>query len=199
MLSRQFALSSFATLAALALPLSAIADTAPWALDPSHSRVGFEVSHMVVSSVTGRFKDVAVDAKLDEARLANSSVVVTIQTKSIDTDDAKRDEHLRSADFFDAAKFPVITFTSKTIRPAGGERYKLSGELSLHGVSKPITLDATVSKAVKNPWGKLVRGVKLTGKLKRSDYGLTWNKTLDAGGVVVGDEVTLAIKVELNQ
>jgi len=195
----KLALSSLATAATLALPLSAVADTTPWALDPTHSRVGFEISHMVISTVSGRFKEVTADVKLDEENLAKSSVSVTVQAKSIDTDEPKRDDHLRSPEFFDVAKFPTITFASSSIKAAGGEKYKLSGDLSIHGISKPVTLDATISKAVKNPWGKMVRGVKLTGKIKRSDFGLTWNKALETGGLVVGDEVKLVIQAEVNK
>jgi len=195
----KLALSSLATAATLALSLSAVADTTPWSLDPTHSRVGFEISHMVISTVSGRFKEVSADVKLDEENLAKSSVSVTVQAKSIDTDEPKRDDHLRSPEFFDVAKFPTITFASSSIKAAGGEKYKLSGDLSIHGISKPVTLDATISKAVKNPWGKMVRGVKLTGKIKRSDFGLTWNKALETGGLVVGDEVKLVIQAEVNK
>lgn len=198
-MSLKLYLSTFAAALAIGLPSAAGADTTAWILDSSHSRVGFSVSHMVVSSVSGRFKQVSGTVALDEANLTKSDVEITIQTNSIDTDEAKRDEHLRSADFFDAAKFPVIVFKSTKITAAGGPKYKLTGELSMHGVSKLITLDATVSPAIKNPWGKQVRAVKLAGKLKRSDYGLKWNKALDAGGVVVGDDVTLDIQVEINK
>jgi polyisoprenoid-binding protein YceI len=184
---------------ALGFPLSARADTTGWVIDPAHSRVGFAISHLVVSTVSGRFKQVTGTVALDEANLAKSDVEISIKADSIDTDEAKRDEHLRSADFFDTAKFPLIVFKSTKITSAGGTKYKLTGELSMHGVSKLVTLDANVSQAISNPWGKQVRAVKITGKLKRSDFGLKWNKTLETGGVLVGDDVNLDIQVEINR
>ncbi len=190
---------ALAVLGAMALARSAMADTAEWALDGSHSRVGFSVSHLVVSTVTGRFKQVSSKVELDESNLTNSQVDLSIKVDSIDTDEPKRDEHLKSPDFFDAKKFPTIAFKSSKIVKVAGNKYKLTGDLTIHGVTKPITLDAIVSDAIKNPWGKMVRGVKLTGKLNRSQYGLKWNKTLETGGVLVGEEVTLDIQVELDK
>lgn len=190
---------AFATLVALSASVRADAETTAWVLDSSHSKIGFTVPHMVVSTVSGRFKQASGTISLDEANLAKSDVEISIKVDSIDTDEPKRDEHLKSPDFFDASKYPLIVFKSTKIAPAGGTKYKLTGELTMHGVSKLVTLDANISQAVKNPWGKMVRAVKLTGKLKRSDYGLKWNKALEAGGVVVGDEVTLDIQVEINR
>ncbi|HEY5959248.1 MAG TPA: YceI family protein, partial [Polyangiaceae bacterium] len=178
---------------------SASAETAEWTLDGSHSHVGFSVSHLVVSTVAGRFKQVSGKVALDEADLTKSHVEVTINADSIDTDEAKRDEHLKSPDFLDTKKFPVLRFISSNITRVGGKKYKLQGDLTIHGVVKETTLDAVISDPIKNPWGKFVRAVKLSGKIKRSDFGLTWNKALEAGGVVVGDEVTLDIQVELNK
>ena len=191
--------SALALFGALAIVRPAGADTAEWALDGAHSRVGFSVSHLVVSSVSGRFKQVSGKVELDEANLTKSQVEISIKVDSVDTDEAKRDEHLKSPDFFDAKKFPTIAFKSTKITKAGGNKYKLTGDLTLHGVTKAVTLDATISEPIKNPWGKMVRGVKLSGKLKRGDYGLKWNKALETGGVVVGEEVTLDIQVELNK
>jgi len=190
-------LSTFALTSTL-FALPALAEPAEWAIDPTHSTVGFSVPHMVISEVDGRFKTYTGKALLEEADLTKSTVEFTAEVASIDTGDAKRDEHLKSPDFFDAAKFPQLTFKSSKITKAG-KGYKLKGALTIHGVTKEVTLDATVSAAVKNPWGKLVRAVKVTGKIKRGDFGLTWNKTLDQGGVVVGDEVALDIKLEVNK
>jgi len=191
--------SSLALLGAVALARPALADTTEWTLDGTHSRVGFSVSHMVVSSVSGRFKQFTGKVELDEANLTKSQVDISIKTESIDTDDAKRDEHLRSPDFFDAKKFPTLTFKSTKIAKAGGKKYKLTGDLTIHGVTKNVTLDAEISDAVKNPWGKMVRSVKLGGKIKRGDFDLKWNKALEAGGVLVGDDVTLDIQVEVDK
>jgi polyisoprenoid-binding protein YceI len=185
-------------LATSLLALPALAEPTEWALDTSHSTVGFTVSHMVVSEVDGKFKTYTGKALLDESDLTKSTVEFSADVASIDTGDAKRDEHLKSPDFFDAAKFPKLTFVSTKITKAG-KGYKLKGNLTIHGVTKEVTLDATVSQAVKNPWGKQVRAVKITGKVKRSDFGLSWNKTLDQGGVLVGDEVTLELKLEINK
>ena len=191
-------LLSQVALATALLSLPALAENAEWTVDPSHSTIGFSVPHMVVSEVDGKFKTYTAKASLDEADLTKSTVEFSADVASIDTGDAKRDEHLKSPDFFDGAKFPKVTFKSTKITKAG-KGYKLKGELSLHGVTKEVTLDATVSAAIKNPWGKLVRSVKITGKVKRADYGLSWNKTLDQGGVLVGDEVTLNVKAEIDK
>jgi len=185
-------------LATSLLALPALAEPTEWAIDPAHSTIGFTVSHMVISEVDGKFKTYTGKALLDEADLTKSTVEFSADAASIDTSEAKRDEHLRSPDFLDAAKYPKLTFTSTKISKAG-KGYKLKGNLTIHGVTKEVTLDATVSAAVKNPWGKLVRAVKITGKIKRGDYGLTWNKTLDTGGLLVGDDVALNLKLEINK
>lgn len=169
-----------------------------WNIDPSHSHVGFSVAHMVVSEVEGKFKQWKGQALIDEKALEKSQVSFTIEAASIDTADAKRDEHLRGADFFDTAKYPQITFKSTKITKAGAG-YNLQGNLTIHGVTKPVTLAATVSEGIASPWGHLVRAVKITGKVKRSDFGLNWNKTLDKGGLLIGDTVDLNLKLEINR
>ncbi len=187
-----------ALLATLLVASAASADSAEWAIDASHSHVGFSISHLVVSSVSGRFKDVTGKVLLDEADLTKSSVDLTIKVDSIDTDEPKRDAHLKSPDFFDSAKYPTITFhATKIVR--GGKGFKVTGDLKIRDVSKSVTLDGTLSKAIKAPWGKDVRGAKFDGKIKRGDFGLKWNKALEAGGVVVGEEVTLDIALEINK
>jgi len=188
-----------ALFATLLVASAAAADSTEWTVDASHSNVGFSVSHLVVSKVKGRFKEVTGKAMLDEADPTKSVVNVTIPVSSISTDDEKRDAHLKSADFFDAANFPSIVFHSTKIARAGDQKFKVAGELTIHGVTKSVTLDGKLSKPIKSPWGKDVRGVEISGKINRSDYGLSWNKTLDGGGVVVGNEVTLDIAVELNK
>lgn len=184
--------------ATLLVASAAAADSAEWAVDASHSHVGFSVSHLVVSKVNGRFKEVTGKATLDDADPTKSTVEVTIPVSSISTDDDKRDAHLKGPDFFDAAKFANITFHSTKIARAD-KKFKVTGDLTIHGVTKSVTLDGTLSKPIKSPWGKDVRGAEMKGKINRSDFGLTWNKTLDGGGVVVGNEVTLDIAVELNK
>ena len=187
-----------AVLGALLFASTAAADTTEWAIDTSHSHVGFTVAHLVVSSVTGRFKDVTGKVQLDEADLTKSAVDLSIKVDSINTDDAKRDEHLKSPDFFDAKAYPELTFHStKIVRSGNG--YKVTGDLKIKDVSKSVTLDGALSNAIKSPWGKQVRAAKFKGKIKRGDFGLKWNKALEAGGVVVGEEVALDIALEINK
>jgi len=188
-----------ALFATLLVASAAAADSAEWTVDPSHSQIGFSVSHLVVSTVKGHFKEFSAKAKLDDADPTKSVVDVSIPVNSISTGDDKRDAHLKSADFFDAANFPNIVFHSTKIARVGGQKFKVDGELTIHGVTKPVKLDGTLSQPVKSPWGKDVRGAEIFGKIKRSEYGLTWNKALDGGGFVVGDDVKLEIAVELNK
>ena len=169
-----------------------------WTIDPTHTRVGFTVEHMVVSEVDGEFKQYSGKVLLDEKDPSKSNVELTIQVASIDTGVPDRDKHLRSGDFFDTDKHPTITFKSTKITKAG-KGFKIAGNLSIRGVTKAVTLDATLSDAVTNPWGKQVRGAKITGKLNRLDYGVSWNKALDKGGIAVGNEVQIEIKTELNK
>jgi len=187
-------------LAALPLLVAGIAhaDSAEWKLDLSHSSVGFSVSHLVVSSVDGRFKEATAKIDLDDADLQKSQVSVEINAASIDTGDQKRDDHLKSPDFFDVKKFPKLTFKSTKIAKAGAG-YKLTGDLTIRDVTKSVTLDASVSAPVKTPWGNQARAAKVTGKIKRGDFGLKWNKALETGGVVVGDEVTINVKAEVTK
>lgn len=187
-------------IAALPLLIAGIAhaDAAEWKLDPSHTNVGFTVPHLVVSSVEGRFKEATAKIALDDADLTKSQVSVDINAASIDTGDAKRDDHLKSPDFFDVKKFPKLTFKSTKIAKAGAG-YKLTGDLTIRDVTKSVTLDATVSAPVKTPWGNQARAAKVTGKIKRGDFGLKWNKALEAGGVVVGEEVTLNVSAEVTK
>jgi polyisoprenoid-binding protein YceI len=186
--------------AGLAVSLVAFAASAApvdYALDLSHSNIGFKVPHLMVSSVSGRFKEVqSSTVKLDDQDLTKSQVAIEIKAGSVDTGDAKRDEHLRGVDFFDVAKHPTLKFSSTKITKAG-KGYKLVGDLTIRGVKKSVTLDATISEPVKTPWGKHVRAIKLTGSVKRADFGLTWNKALEAGGVIVGEEVALSIEAEV--
>jgi polyisoprenoid-binding protein YceI len=187
-----------ALFATLLVASAASADSADWAIDASHSHLGFSISHLVVSSVNGRFKDISGKATLNEADLTKSSVDLTIKVNSLNTDDEKRDAHLKSPDFFDAAKYPEIKFHSTKIA-RGGKQFKVTGDLTIRDVTKSVTLDGKLSKPIKSPWGKDVRGAKFEGTIKRGDFGLKWNKALETGGVVVGEDVALDIAVELNK
>ena len=189
------------TAAAAASALLALAGTAlasEWAVDASHVTAQFSVQHMMVSTVRGQFDKVAGNVQLDDADLTKSVVDITIDTNSINTREPKRDAHLKSPDFFDAAKFPQITFKSTKIAKAGKAKYKVTGELTMRGQAHPVTLDVTLTDVAKSPWGTPVRGVSASGKISRKQWGLTWNKTLDAGGLLVGDEVNLQVDLELN-
>lgn len=172
---------------------------ADWQIDPAHSRVGFSVRHMMVSNTKGEFTKFSGVVQLDDKQLQKSQVTFELEAASVDTRDAKRDEHLRSPDFFDVAKHPKITFASTRIQKAGKNKYKVTGNLSLHGVTKPVTVDVVLSDPVKSPWGFRVRGVKVEGEIDRKAFGITWNKALDAGGFAVGDTVSIDIDLELKE
>lgn len=174
------------------------ANLTEWTLDASHSKIGFVATHMVVAEVEGQFDTFSGKVLLDEKDPTKSQLQLTVQVASVDTGNADRDKHLRSADFFDAEKFPTIRFESKRIKRVG-KAYKVTGELTMRGVSREVTLDATLSEPIMNPWGKWVRAAKLSGKLDRQAFGVSWNKALDKGGLVVGNEVQLDIKVEINK
>lgn len=176
-------------------PLLASAGTSTWNVDASHSTVGFSVRHLVISTVRGDFTKFSGKVQLDEADVTRSTVDATIDVASIDTRVADRDGHLKSPDFFDAAKYPSITFRSTKVAKAGAGRLLVTGDLTLHGVTKPVTLDVSASAEVKGMYGETRRGYSATAKLDRKDYGLTWNKLVEAGPAV-GDEVTLTLDLE---
>jgi polyisoprenoid-binding protein YceI len=167
-----------------------------WAIDPSHSEVGFAVKHMMVSSTKGRFAEFGGAIVLDEADVTRSRVDVEIAVASINTRDEKRDAHLRSADFFDADAFPTITFRSTRVEPAGPDRLRVLGDLTIRGVTRPVVLNVEVNGRNHTPWGGEVIGYEASTKISRKDFGLTWNVALETGGVVVGDEVKISLDVE---
>src|SRR4051812_9358168 len=184
-----FAPAVLPTLAALPLR----ADT--FAIDPNHSEVSFQIRHLV-SQVRGRFNDFSGTVQLDPKNLPASSVDFHIKATSIDTNVADRDKHLRSADFFDVEKYPEITFKSESIKAAGKDKYDVTGTLTLHGVSKKVTLPVTYGGQAKDPWGNTRAGFETETKLNRKDYKIEWNKALDSGGALLGDEVSIAINLE---
>jgi len=184
-----------ATLALLIVP--SLAAAAAWNIDPDHSSTGFKVRHLMVSNVKGTFGKVQGSVTIDDQDITKSSVNVTIDTASIDTGVAKRDTHLRSPDFLDVAKYPTMTFVSTKVAK-NGNGLKVNGNLTLHGVTRPVVLDVhELSAESKDPWGNMRRGASATAKIDRKDYGLTWNKMLETGGVAVGDEVQIIIEVEM--
>ena len=169
--------------------------TTTWTIDPAHSVLEFAVKHMMFTTAKGRFEDFAGTLVFDEQNVENSSVEVTIQTASIATNTADRDAHLRSADFFDAEQFPTATFRSTSVK-ADGDDLTVNGELTIKGVTKPVTLKAELEGRGVNPWGVEVIGFEAKGKFNRKDFGLNWNQALESGGVLVSDEVKLSIDVQ---
>ena len=190
-------LQSLALVSSL-IALPALAEPSEWVIDSSHSRFGFSAPHMVVSEVEGEFQTATGKVLLDESDLTKSTVELTIDVNSVNTNNADRDKHLKTGDFFDAATHPQITFKSTKIKKAG-KSFKVTGDLTIRGVTKPVTLDVDLSNPIADPWGKQVRAVKVRGKINRQDFGVAWNKPLDKGGLLVGDEITLNIKLELNK
>lgn len=173
-----------------------MANVAQWKIDPSHTLVEFAVRHLMISTVKGRFAEVEGTITADPDDLSSASAEVEIGAASIDTRDQQRDDHLRSADFFDAEKFPKLVFKSRKMTPKGGDKYELEGDLTIRDVTRPITLDVTFEGRAKDPWGNERIGFSATGELDRRDYGLTWNAALETGGVLVGEKVRIHLEVE---
>ena len=187
-----------AAVVALSFPVSALA--APWDVDTAHTTAGFEVTHMLVSKVRGHFSNVSGVVDIDDKDLTKSSLDIAIDASTIDTRNADRDKHLRSEDFFDVAKHPSLTFKSTKVEKAGKGKLKVTGDLTMRGVTKPVVLDVVYTGLeAKTPWGTTVRGASATTKINRKDWGILWNKTLDAGGLALSDEVLLQIDTELVQ
>jgi polyisoprenoid-binding protein YceI len=178
--------------------MSVITDTArtTWSIDATHSGVEFSVRHLMIATVRGRFSGVTGTVILDPD-LAASQVDITIDAASIDTRQDQRDAHLRSADFFDVERFPTLTYKSRRITNVKGDLFKVIGDLTIRGVSREVVLDVTSHGTQADPWGGQRAGFEASATIKRSDFGLTWNQVLEAGGVAVGDDVKIRIDVEL--
>jgi len=168
-----------------------------WSVDPAHSHVEFSVKHLMISTVKGRFGVVRGTVTTDDADPARGQAEIEIDADSIDTREPQRDAHLRSADFFDVERFPKLTFRSTRIASVNGAAFTLAGDLTIHGVTREVTLDVVSEGRGKDPWGGDRAGFSATGRIKRSDFGLTWNQVLETGGFVVGDDIKIAIDVEL--
>ena len=166
-----------------------------WAIDPSHSTVGFSVRHLGLAKVRGRFGSFRGDVVVAEDP-TRSSVQVGVDVTSIDTNDAKRDEHLRANDFFDASSFPEMTFSSTSVSGAGSD-WQVTGDLTIRGVTRSVTLDTTFEGTATDPWGGTRAAFTATGELDREDFGMTWNAALESGGVLVGKKVKLEIEAEV--
>jgi len=169
-----------------------------WEMDPAHSSFQFKVRHKTVSSVKGDFSKFRGVVMIDDKDITQMKVEVAIEATSVNTGHTQRDEHLRGPDFFDVAKYPTITFVSRKVIKADGDRLRVMGDLTIHGVTREITVDVEgPTPEVKDPGGNLRRGATATAKINRRDLGLTWNKVLDNGGLVVGNEVNIYVEVEL--
>ena len=176
-------------------PLGAQAETARWDIDPDHSVIEFRVTHMVVSKTSGRFMDYRGFVDMDADAKTFKAIEASINAESINTNQGKRDTHLRNADFLDAKQFPTITYKMKNYQKQG-ETYKVLGDLTLRGVTKEVPLIGTFNGVTKDPWGNTRAGFTADGTLNRKDFGMIWNKTLDNGGLVVGDDVQIHLDIE---
>jgi len=186
---------SLIALAALALA-GTLSFADPFVLDESHSKVGFSVTHMMISSVDGSFKSYEADIDFDPTKKVFNKLSATIDAASIDTANQKRDDHLRNEDFFDVAKYPNITFVMDKYEQTSDKKGKIYGKLTMHGITKAVVLDSDIKGIIVDPWGNTRLGFELSGDVNRKDFGLNWNKSLDAGGVVVGDDVEIDIKIQ---
>jgi polyisoprenoid-binding protein YceI len=173
----------------------ALTTQSTWTVDPAHTNLEFAVKHLMISTVRGRFSDIAGTLLLDDERPENSTVDVTINVSSIDTRQPDRDAHLRSADFFDAERFPALRFKSRRIARSG-TGFTMEGDLTIRGVARPVTLDVTHEGQARDPWGGQRAAYSATTKINRKDFGLTWNQALETGGFVVGDEVKITADVQ---
>lgn len=170
--------------------------TTKWAVDPTHSEIGFKIKHMMFTNVSGQFTKFTAEANTNGDSFEGASFSFSGDIDSVSTGNADRDGHLLSPDFFDAAQFPKITFESTAFNKKNEGEYTLNGNLSLHGETKPVSLEVEFGGIAKDPWGNTKAGFTITGKLNRKDFGLTWNSALETGGVLVGEEVKLAIELQ---
>jgi polyisoprenoid-binding protein YceI len=180
----------------LAAPQTATANTT-WNIDPVHSVAEFKVKHMMISNVKGQFTKVQGVLSLDENDLTNSSIEASIEAASIHTRDEQRDGHLKSVDFFEVEKFPTLSFKSTRVAGTGDGELDVTGDLTIHGVTRRVVFKVEgPTEAGKDPWGNIRRGLSATTKIHRKDFGLTWNSTLETGGILVGDEVMITLDVQ---
>ncbi len=192
--------AGFTAALAAAISLPTAAATSTWQIDPNHSAAQFAVRHLAISTVRGAFTKVSGRVQMDDKDISKSSVEVTIDAASVDTRVADRDKDLRSDHFFDTAKYPTLTFKSTRVEQVAPGMLKVTGDLTIHGTTKQVVLEVEGPTApVKDPWGNQRAAASATTKINRQDFGVKWNATMDNGGVVVGDEVSITIDVELVQ
>jgi polyisoprenoid-binding protein YceI len=167
-----------------------------WVLDPSHSEVLFKVKHLMISTVTGHFHAFTSSVETDGDDFSTAQINFSAEIDSITTGDAQRDVHLKSPDFFDSAQFPSLTFASTALVKISADQFRLSGNLTMHGITNPVELDVELGGIAKDPWGNTKAGFTVTGKINRKDFGLNWNVALETGGILVGEEVKLHAELQ---
>ncbi|WP_416825645.1 YceI family protein [Ectobacillus polymachus] len=167
-----------------------------WALDPAHTDVDFSIRHMMISKVKGAFESFSAEIEADPTDLTTAAITFTVDLESINTRNTDRDNHLRSADFFNVEETPKLTFVATSIVKTGENEYEMTGDVTLHGITRAETFDVTYEGSGKDPWGNEKAGFAVEGKLKRSDYSLTYNAALETGGVLIGDEVKISIELQ---
>ena len=173
--------------------------TQKWVIDPAHTEIHFKVRHLVISTVTGGFNKFDGSLETDAADFSNAKIEFSADVNSIDTNAPDRDNHLKSADFFDAANYPGITFKSKSFKKLNESQYKLTGDITIRATTREITLDVELGGTMTDPWGNEKAGFEITGRLNRKDFGLNWNAVTEAGGLVAGEEVKLQLNVEMQK
>ncbi len=178
---------------------SIVVNAQEWNLDTYHSSVNFSITHMVVSEVSGSFKKFSSNVESVKADFLDAKISFTIDANSVNTDNEDRDKHLKGGDFFETEKYPEIKFVSSSIKMINGKTYELKGNLTMHGVTKPVVFQLIFNGVVKDPYGLQRAGFKAKTTIKRTDYGLIWNKTLEAGGVILSDDVDVVVNIELTK
>jgi len=168
-----------------------------WTIDPSHSKVSFKVKHLMISNVLGSFREFEGQTSTTGNDFSTAAISFSLNAASIDTEAADRDAHLKSPDFFDVENYPKITFEGSGLKDLGDDMYELKGSLTIKGVSRPVTLAVEHGGIMSDPWGNVKAGFSITGKINRKDWGLNWNAALEAGGVLVGEEVKISCDIEL--
>jgi len=179
------------------MSVSVNAQTTKWDFDAAHSSVNFSIEHMVISEVTGQFKKFQGNVFSDKEDFSDAKINFVIDATSINTDNEMRDNHLKGKDFFETETFPIITFKSTSLKKVEGKNYKLTGDFTMHGVTKSVTLDVVYGGTVLDPYKNTKAGFKISGKLNRKDYGLAWSAVTESGGLMVGEEVNFTCRVEL--
>ena len=178
---------------------SLMAQNTGWKLDKSHSSIGFSIRHMVISEVTGNFKDFDISFTSTKDDYTDASVDASVKVASVNTDNERRDGHLKTDDFFNAEKFPLIKFKSTSFEKVGENKYKITGDLTIRDITKKATFDAVYNGSIKAPWGATVSSWKATTSVNRFEFGLRWNKAIDTGGLIAGETVNITLNLELNK